>query len=104
MTAILKTLVLDEAAFFKQFAPRPNHLDKTASVDFGEGGCLFSAAGKELRHVLAQPPRTLWTLIEGDDGRLRIESGLHLVNRLGYLVTRKARASEAPVIVFWDDT
>jgi hypothetical protein len=26
-------------------------------------------------------------LVEGDEGQLVIESGMHLVNRLGYLVT-----------------
>lgn len=92
MTAIsIKCVALDEDTFIDQFRPKPNHLDRMASFDLGQGGCLFACAGKEWRHVLAQNPRTIWTLIEGDNGALVIESGLHLVNRLGYLVT------EAPV-------
>lgn len=78
---------IDEDTFIEKFRPQRNLLDLTASVDFGDGGCLYSAAGKEFRHILAQDPRTLWTLVGGDDGSLFIESGLHIVNRLGYLVT-----------------
>ena len=37
--------------------------------------------------MLAQKPNTIWTVVEGDDGQLVIESGLHFVNRFGYLVT-----------------
>jgi hypothetical protein len=80
---------IDENTFIDKFRPQRNPLDLTASLDFGDGGCLYSAAGKEFRHVLAQDPRTLWTLVEGDDGSLFIESGLHIVNRLGYLVTAR---------------
>lgn len=83
----IQCLAIDEDIFIEQFGPKPNHLDLTASFDLGQGGCLFACAGKEWRYVLAQNPRTLWTLIEGDNGTLVIESGLHLVNRLGYLVT-----------------
>lgn len=77
---------LDEDSFIERFRPTRNPLDRHAGYDFGDGGCLFSATGKELQHVLAQKPSTLWTLVEGDEGQLVIESGLHLVNRLGYLV------------------
>ena len=72
--------------FIERFGPKPNHLDLTAGFDFGNGGCLFALAGKELRHVMAQKPRTIWTVIEGDEC-LVIESGMHFVNRLGFLVT-----------------
>jgi hypothetical protein len=30
----------------------------------------------------------VWTLIDGDDGDLYVASGLHLVNRIGYLLSR----------------
>lgn len=89
MSARFELRHIDEDTFIERFRPQPNPLDLTASVDFGDGGCLFSAAGKEFRHVLAQDPHTLWTLVEGDDGSLFIESGLHIVNRLGYLVTAR---------------
>ena len=84
---VVTTHTIDEDSFIERFGPRPNHLDLQAGCDFGDGGCLFSAAGKEFKYVLAQNPQCIWTLIEGDEGQLVIESGMHLVNRLGYLVT-----------------
>lgn len=87
MSARFELRHIDEDTFVERFRPQRNSLDLTATLDFGDGGCLFSAAGKEFRHVLAQDPRTLWTLVEGDEGSLFIESGLHIANRLGYLVT-----------------
>lgn len=78
---------IDEDAFVARFKPVPNHFDPDCGFDLGSGGCLFAATGVEYRHVLAQDPRTVWTLVEAD-GLLYIESGLHFANRLGYLVTR----------------
>lgn len=80
---------IDEDTFIRWFGPKPNHLDFTAGMDFGDGGCLFSAAHKDFKYVLAQNPKRIWTVIEGDAGSLAIASGLHIVNRLGYLVTAK---------------
>lgn len=79
--------ILDEAEFFTRFTPKPNHLDKHATFDSGEGGCLFACTGKELKYVLAQKPRCIWTLVDGDEGQILLVSGLHIVNRIGYLVT-----------------
>lgn len=81
-------LKLDEDAFVERFRPVPNHLDADCGFALDTGGCLFATNGDELQHVLAQDPRTVWTLVEAD-GRLFIESGLHIVNRLGYLVTEE---------------
>lgn len=78
---------IDEDTFIARFEPLPNHLDPHCGFDLGGGGCLFASTGVEYQHVLAQDPRTVWTLIEAD-GRLYIESGIHIVNSLGYLVTR----------------
>jgi hypothetical protein len=86
-TANIALITLDEDTFVARFEPMPNHLDADCGFDLGGGGCLFAVTGPEYRHVRAQDPRTVWTLIEAD-GCLYIESGLHIVNRLGYLVTR----------------
>lgn len=77
---------MTEDEFLVRFHPVPNHLSDTAGFDFGEGGCLFEASGPELAFVRVQPPARVWTVIEGDDG-LEITDGMHVVNRLGYLVT-----------------
>jgi len=78
---------LDEDTFLVRFEPVTNHFDPNCGFDLGSGGCLFASTGVEYQYVLAQDPRTVWTLIDAD-GCLYIESGLHFVNRLGYLVTR----------------
>lgn len=78
---------LDEDIFLARFEPVPNHIDAHCGFDLGQGGCLFAVTGPEYRHVREQDPLAVWTLIEAD-GQLFIESGLHFVNRLGYLVTR----------------
>lgn len=83
----LHLLDLDEDTFITRFGPKPNHLDLSAGFDWGDGGCLFNVTGKEFKHVLAQNPKTIWTVLEGDEGQLFIDSGLHIVNRLGYIVT-----------------
>lgn len=93
---------IDEAEFFTRFTPKPNHLDKHATFDSGEGGCLFAATGKELKYVLAQNPRCIWTLVDGDDGQILLISGLHLVNRLGYLVTREPADADSDYTVILD--
>lgn len=88
-TTDIAVYTLDEDTFFARFEPMRNHLDAQCGFDLGGGGCLFAVTGAEYRYVRAQDPRTVWTLIEAE-GRLFIESGLHIVNRLGYLVTRVA--------------
>lgn len=34
-----------------------------------------------------EDPRTVWTVLDGDDGDLYVASGYHFVNRIGYLVS-----------------
>lgn len=82
----LKSITEDE--FIERFRPVPNHLDLAAGFDLGDGGCLYATSPKEWQFIVRQNPRTVWTLIE-EDGRLVIESGIHIVNRLGYLVTEE---------------
>ena len=95
-------VMLDEDAFVERFRPVPNDFDIDCGFDLGQGGCLFATTGKELRHVLAQDPRAVWTLVEADD-RLFIESGLHIVNRLGYLVTEEPVDEDIAYTVALDD-
>ena len=97
------TRMIDENLFIERFDPKPNHLDLTGGFDFGDGCCLFTATGKAFKYVLAQNPRTIWTVVEGDEGQLVIESGLHLVNRLGYLVTANPIEETVTYTVLLDD-
>lgn len=69
-----------------RFQPLQNRA--TANFD----GAMFETFGDDLAAVQRYPKDRIWTLIQGDSdtdgGDLWIVSGYHLVNRLGYFVTR----------------
>jgi hypothetical protein len=84
--AMKSPIELDEDTFAALFRPRPNHLNPHAGWAYDGGpGCLFETFGEELEFVRGQDPLTVWTLVDGDDGQYVI-SGVHFVNRIGYLV------------------
>jgi hypothetical protein len=86
MTKTIKTL--SEDAFAALYPLIPNHLNPGAAWSPGEGpGCLFETFGDELDFVRRQDPHTVWTLLDGEDGDLYLRSGIHFVNRLGYLIS-----------------
>jgi hypothetical protein len=86
MTQTSKDLSEDE--FDERYPLIPNHLNPSAGWALGEGsGCLFETYGDELDFVRRQDPRTIWTLLDGDDGDLHLASGYHLINRIGYLIS-----------------
>ena len=63
------------------------------------GGLMFETYGDELGTVLdaanGEAEGNVWTLVEGDSGRLVICEGYHLCNRMGYFITAKpAKAGE----------
>lgn len=79
---------ITEDEFDATYPLRPNHLNPKASWTIGEGpGCLFETYGEELDFVRRQDPRTVWTLLDGDDDDLYLASGYHFVNRIGYLIS-----------------
>lgn len=80
---------LTDNEFWTRFRPVKNHLVPDAPFD----GCMFETFGAEFEHVRAQDPAIIWTVIDCD-GTLAIESGCHLVNRLGYLVASRPRLGE----------
>ena len=86
MTNTMTQITEDE--FDTKYPLITNHINPNASWAFGEGpGCLFETYGEELDFVRAQDPRTIWTLVDGDDGNQHVISGYHLVNRIGYLIS-----------------
>jgi hypothetical protein len=83
-----KLILLTEDEFDRQYTLRSNHLNPNASWALGEGpGCLFETYGEELEFVRRQDPLTVWTLVDGDNGAIVLISGMHLVNRIGYLLS-----------------
>ena len=82
-----RNLTLSEDEFDEQFPLLVNHLNPNASWTIGDqNGCLFETYGEEFAFVQRQPPHLVWTLLDTDTG-LVLASGLHFVNRVGYLVS-----------------
>ena len=74
--------------FEDQYPVITNHLDDNASWALDDQpGCMFETFGEELEFVRQQDPRTIWTLMQGDDDVDYLLSGYHLVNRIGYLIS-----------------
>ena len=79
---------LTEEEFDDRYPLKTNHLNPSASWVLGDSdGCLFETYGEELAFVRRQDPRTIWTLVDGDDGDMYLISGFHFVNRVGYLLS-----------------
>jgi hypothetical protein len=82
-------LEISEEAFDEQYPLLTNHLNPNASWAFSDtGGCLFETYGEELAFVRQQNRRYVWTFLDGDDGDQYVASGLHFVNRIGYLISK----------------
>ena len=80
---------LTEADFHARYALVPNHINLAAGWSYGDArGCLFETYGEEFAFVRRYDARKVWTLVDGDTGDMYLVSGLHYVNRIGYLVSR----------------
>lgn len=98
MTEIFIELTEDE--FDDSYPLVPNHINPSAGWAVGEsGGCLFETYGDEFEFVRRQPPGRVWTLVDGDDGDLYLISGLHFVNRVGYLLSTVPVADDVTIQV-----
>jgi len=77
-------------------------LESVWGVYLQSSGDLF-----QLEHVRDQPPQHVWTIVDsGDDsdGNWYALPGFHIVNKLGYVMTRKAWSDATPdAIYFLDD-
>src|ERR1700735_2631893 len=79
---------LTEDEFDARYPLKSNHLNPSAGWALGDaGGCLVETHGEEFAFVKRQDPRTVWTLLDGDDGDMYLVNGIHYVNRIGYLLS-----------------
>lgn len=86
MTETFMELTEDE--FSDRYPLVPNHINPSAGWAIGDtGGCLFETFGEEFDFIRRQDPRRVWMLIDGDGGDMYVISGLHHVNRIGYLLS-----------------
>ncbi len=95
------TLVeISEDAFDALFPLVLNHLNLSAAWASHEtGGCLFETYGRQFEFVRLQDERTVWTMVDGDDGCPHLLSGCHFVNRIGYLVSKTVLPEGVDVLV-----
>lgn len=73
----------------KKFHPIKNHLTMHTAID----GHVFLPQEDDLAFVQQQPRDRVWSFIVSDekpDTVWLISDGFHIVNVMGYLVTRKA--------------
>ncbi len=70
----------------KAFEFLPNHMTPSAWQLIGNGG-VFDTHGKEREFVISQDPQTIWTVLDGERSSLNLVSGLHFINRLGYMIS-----------------
>lgn len=91
---------MSEDEFDDRYTLLVNHLNPNASWCIGDApGCMFETYGEELEFVRKQDPRTVWTLVDGDDGDQYLTNGFHFVNRIGYLVSTVAVPEEIDIEV-----
>jgi len=91
---------LTEDQFDDRFPLVPNHINPSAGWAIGEaGGCLFETHGEEFAFLKRQNPQRIWTLVDGDDGDMYVISGLHFVNRVGYLLSTIAVPEDVTIQV-----
>ncbi len=90
----ISTTTITEDQFDTEFQPQPNMLNPNASWD----GCLYETYGEDLSHVSGTDPHHVWTWVEGDKGEYLV-SGLHYVNRLGYLITARPWSNGSDYLV-----
>ncbi len=56
-------------------------------------GIMYETFGEELEYVRSQPKDKIWTIIDDED-ELYIISGFHLINRIGYVITKNSFQSK----------
>ncbi|MBI1246872.1 hypothetical protein GC197_03380 [bacterium] len=97
-------IALTEDEFCTQFRPLPNPIAAHAQMDFGDAkGCLIETYGPEWDFIKSFDRYRVWTLIDNNAGDMFILSGLHWINRLGYLITANPWPKNTTIEVTFED-
>jgi hypothetical protein len=94
-------IFLTEDEFAATYPLIRNPFDSTAGWGTGEDGegCLFETFGEEFAFVRQQDPATVWTFVDAEDDQQLVISGLHYVDRIGYLISSKPVPHDTRVVV-----
>ena len=105
--AVANNLIeMTEDTFDNTYPLLTNHICSNASwAHANDNGCMFETSGDELAFVRQQNPRTIWTILDGEDGDLYVMSGYHFVNRIGYFISKIAvpEGTDIQVHILMDD-
>lgn len=75
--------------FFDKYTCVKNHRTKNGPFN----NCMFETYGEQYEHVADiknnHNPKTIWTIVDGNDGWYGIVAGYHYINRIGYLITEQ---------------
>jgi hypothetical protein len=91
-------LQLTDSDFYDKYHPEFNQILLKTSIYKPEdmcafGGCMYETFDEEFDYVKNQPKENVWTIIDEED-ELYIVSGLHIINRVGYLITKEPASSK----------
>ena len=92
--------------WLEKYTPIANHIDDNAGFDLGQGyGSMFETFGEELEFVhktMNEAPKRVWKIIDCE-GESYLTSGFHLVNRMGYIISKEDSQPEDENIDFLFD-
>lgn len=77
-------MIPNEEDFDRKYTPNL----ELRSEHFNDQSGRFETFGNDLKTVMAQEEKFVWTCVDGDDG-LYCVSGYHIVNRVYYLITNE---------------
>lgn len=80
---------LTEDQFDSMFTIVPNHIRNDTGWEVDGKCCLYETYGKDVEYIASiSDTNTVWTYVVGDEGTYLL-SGMYLVNRMGYLVSKE---------------
>jgi len=82
----------------EKYEPLNNNLDPNAPFN----GYMLETYGAEVEAVYGADPLLVWTILDGDEG-LFIANGLHMVNRMGYIITKHPADSNIEIEINLED-
>jgi hypothetical protein len=102
----MSNIELTDDDFYEKYTPEYNQILINNTIYKPEdmcsfGGCMYETFDEEFDYVKNQPKENVWTIIDEED-ELYIVSGLHIVNRLGYLITKEPCSSKNETYIIKD--
>lgn len=85
--------------FFKKYTPVKNILfdsiPNKEALKYPFVYCMYDTIGISFQHIVGQPKRNVWTVIDGEGVSINIVAGLRYTNRLGYFITEEEWSNES---------